>query len=100
METLFMFITGNFEITTPSDPIVGMLNVIIFLVFMVFFYMIFVNLFLATMMANYAKTVSANDVRRAEEEIENRKSEKSTDGSGKAKKRLGSFSDGLSVNNW
>merc|ERR1719487_2824999 len=56
LETLFLFITGNFEIATPSDPIVGILNVFIFLVFMIFFYMIFVNLFLATMMANYAKT--------------------------------------------
>merc|ERR1719331_1434446 len=68
-ETLFKYITGTFEIVTPSDPVVGALNNAIFLVFMIFFYMIFVNLFLATMMSNYAKTVSANDVKRAEQEI-------------------------------
>merc|ERR1719240_707626 len=100
MTTLFLYITGNFEIVTPSDPTVGILNVFIFFMFMVFFYLIFVNLFLATMMANYAKTVSANDVRRAELEIEKRKKRRTADGSGKAKKHVGSFSDGLSVNNW
>merc|ERR1719460_1007757 len=52
------------------------------------------------MMANYAKTVSANDVRRAEEEIERKKKKKSGDGSGNQKKKMGNFSDGLSVNNW
>jgi hypothetical protein len=101
MVTLFLYITGNFEIVTPSDPVVGVLNYFLFIVFMVFFYLIFVNLFLATMMANYAKTVSTNDVRQAELEIEKRKKQKNLDGSGKAsKKNAGSFSDGLSVNNW
>jgi hypothetical protein len=101
VETLFLFITGNFEVPTPSDPTMAALNRGIFLVFMIFFYMIFVNLFLATMMANYAKTVSANDVRRAEQQIENRKKKKAAENAGKSsKKNAGTFNDGLSVNNW
>ena len=100
-ETLFLFITGNFEIPDVSDPTIAVLNVFIFLTFMIFFYLIFVNLFLATMMANYAKTVSDSDVKRAEKEIEIRKQKKAAGVSsgGKAAKQ-GSFSDGLSVNNW
>ena len=71
-----MFITGNFEIPDVSDPTIAVLNVFIFLTFMIFFYLIFANLFLATMMANYAKTVSDSDVKRAEKEIEIRKQKK------------------------
>ena len=36
----------------------------------VFFYLIFVNLYLATMMANYAKTVSKIDIERVKAELQ------------------------------
>merc|ERR1719486_1545243 len=52
-------------------------------------------------LTNYAKTVSDSDVKRAEKEIEIRKQKKAAGASsgGKAAKQ-GSFTDGLSVNNW
>merc|ERR1719321_1673511 len=66
--TLFRYVIGDFD-TDELSKANPSLFIPIFIAFMVFFYLIFVNLYLATMMANYAKTVSKIDIERVKSDL-------------------------------
>jgi hypothetical protein len=66
--TLFVYMLGVFDLAPLIKA--DMLSIPFFIVFMMLFYFIFINMYLATMMTKYSKTVGEIEVKRVEEEIE------------------------------
>jgi len=66
--TLFRFMLGEFD-QLPEMLNSSVLAAPYFMVYMLFFYLIFINYYLATMMSTYATTVSGNEYKKAVRDI-------------------------------
>jgi hypothetical protein len=108
--TLFRYVIGDFD--TDELVATSWLAIPLFVLFMLLFYLIFVNLYLATMMANYANTVSEMDIERVKDEL-NRGSKDTARpmsflqkgfstvlGAGPLAKKILGSSDDPTVNSW
>eukprot|EP00929_Paragymnodinium_shiwhaense_P119873 TRINITY_DN91784_c0_g1_i1.p1 TRINITY_DN91784_c0_g1~~TRINITY_DN91784_c0_g1_i1.p1 ORF type:complete len:1763 (-),score=337.97 TRINITY_DN91784_c0_g1_i1:482-5770(-) len=71
--TLFKWVVGTYDIN-PLINFSPFLAVITFVVFMMFFYFIAVNMYLAAMMNTYSEELGKIDIRRKREQVEREKS--------------------------